>query len=516
MSKKTKSKHGTAPVIRKCGINETFQLAMFLLDQYRGTNLSCRYVIPPHLTSMDARTQLEQTVKVAVVDTILRHPMLQVGMIDAATKTPSWIQLQSLDLTRHIKWLYIGPPYDFEQSVQETFRLQLDDRFEDLPLEQPSWKITVLRKGDAPIMEVILSWNHPQFDGMAAKVFHEDFLEMLNNAENGAYERTGLDGDILTLPQEPPLLPTPIESLVRLPVDLKQLLKAFRDDVRPDFLNRDVTYASWCPIRGFPYKTQYRTFDMDNKSLVALLSLCRQNKTTITGLINALLLVSYSSHLDGKAAPAFQSSTVIDHRPNLPPAPPDAPWVRSDRAMANYVTQLPHIYGKSLVARIRSKLPTKGGELSDDLVHEVWVVSAQNRQQIVDKLKVPLRNDIVGIFKYVTDWQKTMKDMANKKRQFSWLVTNIGVLNGETSTKPHIAAAPPPIGGRGQRWSIERAQFGLSAEVFSGAIEFSPVSVTGGGFCVSANWSDSAVDEKFGDSIVHDLRRWLTQLANQP
>lgn len=61
---------------------------MYLLDQYRGTTLSCRYEIPPRLATAESRTQLEEAVKLAVVDTIMRHPMLQVGMIDAASKTP--------------------------------------------------------------------------------------------------------------------------------------------------------------------------------------------------------------------------------------------------------------------------------------------------------------------------------------------------------------------------------------------------------------------------------------------
>lgn len=497
---------------------------MYLLDQYRGTVLSCRYVVPLRLVPAESRTQLEEAVKVAVVDTIMRHPMLQVGMIDATFKSPSWIQLQSLDLTQHIKWLYIGGHDNFEQTVQETFRIQLDARFPDLSIKQPGWKITVIRQGNAPIMEVLLTWNHPQFDAVGAKVFHEDFLEMLNNAENGAYERTGLDGDILRLPQAPPLLPTPIESLRSLPVDLKYLAKVFWEETRPQFLNRDISQAAWCPIRSSPYKTQFRAFFMDNASLLAILALCRQNKTTITGLLNGLALLAFSSHLDSTVAPAFQSSTIIDHRRNLPPAPPGAPWVRSDRAVGNYVTQLLHQFDTELVPRIRSKLPadaSKGRDLCADLQRELWAVSAQNRLEIVRKLDAGLRNDLIGLFKHVTNWQQTMRDMAKKRRQLSWLVTNIGVLDGNTSTGlSTTTTTQPPTGSDtksddGQSWSIGRAQFGLSAEIPAAAIEFASVSVAGRGMCVGANWPDCAVDAILGERIMADLERWLAQLANQ-
>ena len=253
---------------------------MYLLDQYRGTTLSRRYAIPSRLAPAETRTRLEEAVKVAVVDTIIRHPMLQVGIKNAASKTPSWIQLRSLDLTQHIQWRYIGSQDNVEQMVQETFRVQLDDRFPDLSIKQLGWKMTVVRQGNAPIMEVLLTWNHPHFDGAGAKVFHEDFLERLNNhAKNEAYERTGLDGDILRLPQAPPLLPTPIEDLKKLPLDLGYLAKVLWEEIRPRFLsNRDVSQAAWCPIRSSPFKSQYRAFFIDDASLFAIFALCHRTR----------------------------------------------------------------------------------------------------------------------------------------------------------------------------------------------------------------------------------------------
>lgn len=54
-------------------------------------------------------------------------------MINATSETPSWIQLQSLDLAQHIKWLHLTEHEDFEHTVHETFRAQLDGRFPDQP-----------------------------------------------------------------------------------------------------------------------------------------------------------------------------------------------------------------------------------------------------------------------------------------------------------------------------------------------------------------------------------------------
>jgi hypothetical protein len=140
--------------------------------------------------------------------------------------------------------------------------------------------------------------------------------------------------------------------------------------------------------------------------------------------------------------------------------------------------------------------------MTAELQAELWAVSAQIRLEIAAKVEDGLRNDIVGLFQYVADWEKTMSNMAKRTRQFSWLVTNVGVLNGAASSD------------NGQEWNIDRAQFGLSAEIPAAAIEISPVSVAGRGMCVSADWPDNAVDVAFGERIMADLERWMGQLAS--
>lgn len=75
-------------------------MAMYLLDQYRGTVLSCRYDIPPSLAATESRTQLEEAVKVAVVDTIMRHPMLQTFfhhemLVQISTSSITYVQAPS-------------------------------------------------------------------------------------------------------------------------------------------------------------------------------------------------------------------------------------------------------------------------------------------------------------------------------------------------------------------------------------------------------------------------------------
>ncbi|KAJ8127085.1 hypothetical protein O1611_g6551 [Lasiodiplodia mahajangana] len=66
--------------------------------------------------------------------------------------------------------------------------------------------------------------------------------------------------------------------------------------------------------------------------------------------------------------------------------------------------------------------------------------------------------------------------MANKRRLFTWLVTNIGVLDGNMLIRPPTGS--DSMSDNDQKWTIHRAQFGLSAEIPAAAIEFALVSVT--------------------------------------
>lgn len=237
--------------------------------------------------------------------------------------------------------------------------------------------------------------------------------------------------------------------------------------------------------------------------------------------MNSLALVAFSLRLDAAAAPGFQSSTIVDHRRNLPPASGNTSRAQSDRALSNYVTQCLHKWDTDLATRVRSKLPAstsddEGIDLSPELQREMWTAAAQNRLEIAQKVEGGLRNDLIGLFKHVTDWQQTMSAMAKKKRQFSWLVTNIGVVDPSLSTVSNGGGDSSGINSDSrEQWFLSRAQFGLSTEVPSAAIAFSPVSVAGRGMSIGASWADCAVDAALGDRIMADLERWLAQIATQ-
>ena len=116
---------------------------MYALDQYRGTSVSCRYAIPPNLIDPTQRTKLIDIVNTAISDNVLKHAVLQVGIANADIKRPIFVQLDSLDLRKHIDWRFIAASVDFDAALQELTALQLDATYPDLE-KQPGLTIVVL------------------------------------------------------------------------------------------------------------------------------------------------------------------------------------------------------------------------------------------------------------------------------------------------------------------------------------------------------------------------------------
>ena len=496
---------------------------MYALDQYRGTSVSCRYAIPPNLIDPTQRTKLIDIVNTAISDNVLKHAVLQVGIANADTKRPIFVQLDSLDLRKHIDWRFIAASVDFDAALQELTALQLDATYPDLE-KQPGWTIVVLHQHGTDFLEILFTWNHPHADGMSGKIFHQGLNRSLN-AQKRVNTQQDMDANTLKLPSSPPMLPPPIEQIMKLPLGMKYLFKALVDDSKPRvLLCRDPTLAHWAPITTSPYKTRFRSFTIEERALSKVLAACKQHQTTLTGLFHGLILASLASHIQEKDASGFQAATTINIRRFVPPAPPGYPWLEPERTMGNLASLLHHTFNPELVARVRSchttpALKTDVSVLSKALADLIWDVAARVRGEIADKLDLGVKNDVVGTLKFVCDWRSQMKNAARKPRQASWMVTGLGVLGGDENSPPaHDHDNTGALNGGEQchtidAWRLRRAQFALSAEVPAAALMISPMTAAGERLCVGASWQDGVVDTALGERVMADLERWLGQIG---
>ncbi|KAI0483419.1 alcohol acetyltransferase-domain-containing protein [Xylaria cf. heliscus] len=507
----TTPEHDKKPVtIRRLGNNEAYQLAMYMLDQYRGTSVCCRYEIPLGLTGTESHSKLKNTVNDAIIRTIMKHPALQVGILGAQTKKAVWIQLGGLDMQHHIEWRYIDQSPDIHQEIQGIIEAQLDTQFYELD-KRPGWRVVPILNGEEPsILSVIFTWNHPHADGISGKLFHIDLLDMLNT-ERPLDSHCILNGGVLELPRPLPEFIPSTEQLVKLPVSANFLMKALWEDSKPSIFRKRPEQADWAPICTSPYKTRLCAFTISAETCSNITAACRAHKTTITGLLHALALLSLSLRIKERDAVAFESATPINLRRHLPAQHPKCPWLVPEHTISNFVSLMSHKFNTSLTEQVRSHFQsTHASEnLSPGLLDLMWTVSSTVRGEIEQRLKRGLKNDAVGLMKYVPNWQEQLSNLARKPRQYSWLVTNLGVLNG----KPNLEKTSHKT--QGDAWTIKGAQFSLSAETTSAAIMISPVTVVNEQLCVAGSWQECIMEEDQGEQIMGDLQRWLTQIGSK-
>lgn len=489
--------------------SEAYQLAMHTLDQYRGTIVACRYVPPPALVLPESLATLKARLYDALARVVLAQPHLHIGIIGEHSKSPAFVRLGRLDIRNHVQWVIIDDSSDFQQLYLETTQAQLDSRYENLST-QPGWRVVVLQKIGAESIELLYVWNHPHHDGSSGKIFHQHLLRYLNEITNQDKDSQIAFPEvsnrwILDLPDPSDKLPPNPEILTSWSISPGFVLSELWKGLKPEWVFPPGNmHARWAPIQASPYQTRFCNFKVDNHIVTKLVGACRLHQTTLTGLVQALCLVSLSTALQG--ASGFASRTPYDLRQILPSNTEQYPWLQPKESMCNYVSVVDHEFDPRLVNTIRSYMPAMSSDskLPADIMDVVWSVSARVRREIQARLDSGTRNDLIGIMKLCPDWNSQQQGEMRRVRYLSWLVTNLGVLDGESSTTVN----------KEDTWSLRGAELILSAETPSAALSVSIMTVRGRQMCVTCSWQDCVVDTELGERLMGDLERWLKEIGS--
>lgn len=497
---------GKARIVRPLGGIEKMQSALHVTRQMCSTLITCRYAIPrsirkPESSAADVEDAVRNTVFDAIAQTVLEHPLLLVGQINEDSAQPSWVRLDSINLEDHVTWRSVGKDEDYNTIFHERTQWSLDTWFTDLETK-PGWRITIFcQEEDLTYIDLIFSWNHAHLDGMGGKIFHETLLRQLNAASNPDTHKPPPylpdQGRVLEVPSVLNL-PPPQEKLAKHPISAKFTSKTLWQELKPPFIGKkSQNSAFWCPIREDTHRSLSRRVTVGPETTSNLLVACRKNKTTLTGLMHGLCLVSLALQLDDKTK-AMAAGTPLDQRRFMPTRPAAYPWYEPQKALCNIVTILTHFFSAELVNEIRSKYRPGSSQIDILAAMEdtIWSAAAQVRKELQDRIDLGLKNDITGLMKFVGDWRKQFRDNAKKPRVCSWGITNIGVMNG----------------GDGE-WKITRALFQVPFEHTAGAFGLSCVSVKGGDLNVLVNWQDGVLDDSMGDKLASDLQVWLEHMG---
>ncbi|KAF9783628.1 hypothetical protein IL306_008755 [Fusarium sp. DS 682] len=497
MSPSPKSKS----IIRRLGSMEAYQSTMHNLDHYCSTIMTCRYILPPSLHGFDNQDKVFRRFDQAIAQTVLRFPLLQVGLFGESTKKPVWVSLPSLDLADHITWDVRPDASDYERAFEANLEYQLDAKFENLET-RPGWRILLMRTKTDNFVDVMYVWNHASSDSVGAKIFHRTLLQSLSKPCASSLFRSGSRAMTTSISMD--TFPQPQEKLAKHKTSLGFVCSELWHSHGPSALASSDTKAKWAPIQPQPYITRCKTMDIDAVTLEKLLSQCRENETTLTGLLHGIVLVCLSVDLNEHKADAFTVATAMDERRFMSKELRPSKYASLDpeNSVQNCFTAVHHTFDREIVSDIRAQARINNwpAQPIGDLEPLIWKAAHHIQGDIEKRLDIGVNDNIIGLMKLVSDWQDHFRTLEKKPREISWEVTNIGVIDNKIEDDE-------------DSFVVERARFTLSGTVAGSAIQISTVSVKGGDLSIELSWQDLPEIDEVAERLVQDLRAWLMYLG---
>lgn len=502
------------------------------------TMVTCHYTIPPDLADPQHQETLSQVWETAVAKVVLAHPLLQAGIWKFESKKPSYIRVDAIDLSKHIKWRMIDPKTeDYAAVRKEVYTEEFCFKYPDIET-QPGWRMVILRGLEPNDMEVMFGFHHTFMDGMSAKIFHEDLLKALNSTPNP--DGKLVQNHTFRTTATPSATPPPQDTAVPFKNTPANIASTLFHELSPQKVlttlsatsrNFAQKYKGWPAITPLdpktmrpvtaPIKTHYATFSLERDVLSKVLANCRAKKITITALLQVCVLVALVKEVDGsQTGSIIRGGTIIDLRRYIPPqtkGDQSNPLRQPSRMIANMVTRMPHAFGhaedeENLLERIRQL------NSSDDLNANwtelskiIWTLSKRVRSEIQARLDLGAKNDTAGLMGFVPDWRQYLKDTIAKPRFTSWAVSNIGVLEGGRGSESESGAG----NGEEKKWYIRKAYFGASAEVTNGSLAVYSITVGGGDLSVDFTWEVGVVEDRVGEGLARGVERLLRQVAGE-
>ena len=468
---------------------------------YYGTVVSCSYVVPENLVGRDKQTQLQDLLERAVARTVLQQSVLQAGLAGSEPGAPDshFIALGRVDLGHQITWHIAESAAAFEAKLDHVLQKELDSKFVNRDVH-PAWRLVAVRQCDTPRLEVMFNFHHPVTDGTGAKLFHQYLLRNLNSASISDKDLDAVLGNhVLLTPSTADTFPPSQDHMAEYPLTLKHRAAALWETWKPNFLQNTDHLAQWAPLDMDRYKTIFRRVTIDSETLQKVLAVCRTHKTTVTGLMHAIIVISLSARLPDKSLPGFAGQTPTNMRTCTPGRPDAYPNLVPADTIGVIVSVVTHVFGSDTVSEARKLFKAgKAGAKMESLQSLLWKIAAKTKDEIKEGVALGTTDNLVGDMASKPDFIDSLNARIGKPRGASWMVTNLGVLDGQ---------------GTPGDWAIDGSSFTVCAERTGSAISMSLVAVKGRNLCIDLSWQETVVDPSVGDGLVTDTEDWLAFIA---
>ncbi|KAF0638320.1 hypothetical protein FPSE5266_20253 [Fusarium pseudograminearum] len=480
----TDSIHGGHPnIIRSCGASESMWTASHALGLYLRVSNIATLTIPTWKAKFK-KSSASHFIRTAVVQVMLKQPAMRVGIIGENSKQPRFVALSSVDFSQQVEYAE-APSVD---SVARSLEKLLLQPWPDLS-KRPGWHVRVFHEPssadkDVCRLRICLTVHHAIFDGESTARFHTSLIDALNNPDP-AVARMMDKSPVVNLTGDCRDYPLPQEELINFTADIFWIASELWNILAPSFL-KPFTFQTWA---GEPYNPDIQAINIRYLSLnpivtQAVVKRCREEKTTMTNLLNTLCATSLARRVPLTERQGFVNLTAVSLRPwipeNLHP---------NKTCMSVCASSHAQDFGPDVLAKIRQ---------AEDAT--IWELAVKLRQDMKRRTDTMPHNEFSYLLRYAGDWRDIFQARYGKPRRELWTLSNLGSIATPASKGP---------------WELESVLFAQFAPVVSCALAVNAASVEGGDMMVSLVWQDGILETDLVEGVRDDLEMWLLGLGNE-
>lgn len=438
------------------GMLEKWSTVRHNLSFYTNVAVTARY------TSSASNPLTKDTIYRALGALIATHAPLGTTILGENTPHPKFARLARINLDEIVTTtrLHATTPAAELAETDEILSSQHNHKFLELG-RLPPWRVIIIapRTPDPATrgVDVAFVYHHAIGDGAAGLVFHRALLRALNTP----YEADVEAPSVIT-PPEIPLAP-PVEGQVSLTTSVSRLWS--------QVWSRKSGAGHWCGAAiQIPLKNVVRTVVFPADVVSSLVTACRREETTVTGLLQAVLARAFFGVLSEEEAERLSITATVDLRRFMPGT--------AEETMGVFVCSVSEVHERRAAA-------------------DIWGVARRCKAVLQKAVEAGTKDTDTGLLKYLSGYEKYFLGKLGGRREQSIEVSNLG-------------AFKCALGGE---WGINRILFSQSASVSGCALEFSVVSVVGGEMCVCVSVQEGVVEEKVLADAIEAFEAALVELA---
>ncbi|KAF5234789.1 hypothetical protein FANTH_11978 [Fusarium anthophilum] len=468
-------------IIRSCSASESIWTACHTLGIYFRISNTVTLTIP---TARFNHGSASHFIRTAVAQVMLKQPVMRVGIIGQDSKQPRFVALLAIDLCEQVE--------DAEASSVDSMARSLENLllqpWPDLS-KRPGWHVRVfhepnLANKDVCRLRICFTVHHAICDGESTAKFHTSLVDALNNPD--PVVALMMDKSlVVNLTDDIHDNPPPQEELINFTADIFWIVSGLWNMLAPSIL-KPSTSQKWAgePCNPDIQAVHIRYISLSSVLTQAIVQRCREEKTTMTNLLNALCATSLARRVPLAQQQGFVNLTAVSLRPWI------SEKVQFNKAwMSKCASSHAQEFEHDVLAKIR-----QAGDAA------VWELAVELRRDMKRRTDSIPHNEYSYLFRYAGDWRDVFQARYGKPRRELWTLSNLGSIAAPASKGP---------------WELENMLFAQFAPIFSSALAVNAASVEDGDMMVSFVWQDGILETELVEGVRDDLERWLLSLGKK-